>query len=171
VQYIFRLVFSLQATPQPASVGHAKREHRARSGLAAEDDRRADSVGTLAHPEHTPVAALPHRGIRVEPGPVIPDGEDQLSPAIVQIDHRVRCFSMFADVSERFLYDPEALRIDPGEQARPAPSCHAYRARAVAEDAAAGLLARPGSLFRPHPRLSAVPHPIPSLAQSPLAHR
>src|SRR5260370_11363771 len=147
MQYVFRLVFSLQATPQPASVGQAKREPRSRSGLAAEDDRRADSVGALADREHTPMAALPPRGIRVEPGPVIPDGEDQLSPAIVQIDHRVRCFSMFPDVGERFLYDPEALRIDPGEQTRPAPSCHAYPGSDVCEDAAASILPRRSHLF------------------------
>ena len=117
------------------------------------------------------MAVLAHHGIRVEPGPVISDREYQLSPAIVQIDHRVRCFSMFLDVGERFLHDPEALGIDPGEQARPAPACHAERGRAVGEDTAASLLACGSKLCRLHPRLTYVPDHIPSLSQGPIDQR
>src|SRR3989442_15491930 len=109
------------------------------------------------------MAVLAHHGIRVEPGPVISDREYQLSPAIVQIDHRVRWFSMFLDVGERFLHDPEALGIDPGDQARPAPACHAERGRAVGQDTAASLLACGSKLCRLHPLLMKLPHPISTL--------
>src|SRR5690348_4664430 len=149
MQYVFRLVFGYMRVRIP-SVGHNKREHRSRTGSAAEDERRADSIGSLAHPEHSPMTAQLACGVRVEPNPVIPDGEHQLSPTVVQIDYRVRCLSMFPDVGERFLHDPEALGVNPGDPARPAPSYHTERGRAVGEDATAGLLARGDKFFRLH---------------------